>query len=76
MDCKKASEILFLFFDNELDGNLRRPFEEHLALCPGCAHRLDYTKKLLVLVRSRSVRHFAPPRLRVRILTSLPHRQV
>ena len=75
MDCKKVSETLFLFFDNEMDGDLRRPFEEHLARCPVCAHRLSYTEKLLVLVRSRCARHFAPPRLRVRILASLAQRQ-
>jgi mycothiol system anti-sigma-R factor len=76
MDCKKVAESLFLFFDNEMDGKLRAPFEEHLARCPGCAHRLAYTRKLLVIVRSRCVRQFAPPSLRVRILTSLPHRQL
>lgn len=76
MDCNKVAEVLFLFFDNEMDGELRKPFEDHLAHCPCCTDRLHYTERLLVLVRSRCVRQFAPRRLRVRILQSLPHRQI
>jgi len=75
MDCKKATEVLFLFFDNEMEEAQRGPFQEHLSHCPLCAHRLAYTRKLLILVRSRCVRQLAPPRLRSRILASLPHRQ-
>lgn len=75
MDCKKATEVLFLFFDNEMEEDLRAPFQDHLSRCPLCAHRLAYTRKLLIIVRQRCARQLAPPRLRHRILESLPHRR-
>lgn len=75
MDCRRVMEVLFLFFDGELEENLQRPLEDHLSRCPGCNGRLEYTRKLLILVRERCTRQVAPPRLRHRILSSLPHRQ-
>ena len=35
---------------------------------------MNYTHKLLVIVREKCVRCSAPERLRHRILTSMPHR--
>lgn len=75
MECKKVTEVLFLFFDDELEEELKASMQDHLTRCPGCASRLAYTRKLLILVRQRCVRRMAPPRLRARILSSLPHRQ-
>ncbi len=75
MDCRKVSEIAFLYVDNEMGSDLQKPFQDHLSRCPCCASRVDQTRKLIVLVRQRCVRQPAPQRLRVRILTSLPHRQ-
>jgi mycothiol system anti-sigma-R factor len=74
MDCKEVSETLFLFVDNEIDQDLLPPFNDHMARCPGCAQKMDYTRKLLWLVRERCIRCTAPRTLRQRILTSLPHR--
>lgn len=74
MDCKRAAEAIFLFFDNEMDDDLLSPFQEHVSRCGLCAHRMDYTRKVLLLVREHCIRRAAPPRLRLRILTSLPHR--
>ena len=75
MDCRKVMEFIFLFFDGELGEEVRGRLEHHLSRCPGCSHRLKYTRKLLILVRERCTRQMAPPRLRHRILNSLPHRQ-
>lgn len=75
MDCKEVSEVAFLFVDNEMAADLVTPFRDHMARCPGCAQRIDYTRKLLWLVRERCVRCTASQELRVRILTSLPHRR-
>jgi mycothiol system anti-sigma-R factor len=75
MDCKEVSETLFLFVDNEMDSALLPPFRDHVEKCPGCAQRMDYTRKLLWLVRERCIRCTAPQTLRVRILTQLPHRR-
>jgi len=75
MDCKEVSETLFLFVDNEMEAPLQTSFRDHVAKCPGCAQRMDYTRKLLFLVRERCVRCTASQTLRLRILTNLPHRR-
>ena len=75
MDCKEVSETLFLFVDNEMESDLLPTFQAHVAKCPGCAERMDYTRKLLWLVRERCIRCTAPQTLRIRILTNLPHRR-
>lgn len=74
MDCKEVSVVLFLFFDNELEEELLAPFRDHVAGCGHCARQMDYTRKLLLVVRERCHRCAAPDDLRVRILTRMPHR--
>ena len=73
MDCKVVGDSIYLFFDNELDQALLAPFRHHVDGCGTCSRRVDYTRKLLLLVRE-SVRCNAPDRLRLRILTDMPHR--
>jgi mycothiol system anti-sigma-R factor len=75
MDCKEVKETLFLFVDNEMDEERRTPFRDHIARCSGCSKKMNYTLKLILLVRQRCVRCTAPEGLRQRILTSMPHRQ-
>lgn len=75
MNCKRVNEVLYLFFDNELEDDLLAGFRSHMNGCPDCARRLDYTRKLLFLVRECCRRQSAPERLRVRILASMPHRR-
>lgn len=75
MDCKEVKAALFLFFDNELEEDLLTPFKDHVGRCGDCAKNVDYTRKLLLIVRERTFRCTAPERLRHRILTSLPHRR-
>ena len=74
MDCREVGAVLFLFFDNEMEEALLTPFRDHVAGCGECARRMDYTRKLLLIVREKCVRCSAPERLRYRILTNLPHR--
>ena len=75
MNCERVNEVLFLFFDNEMEAELLTPFRDHTDGCPACARRVDYTRKLLVLVRECCHREAAPQRLRLRILAALPHRR-
>lgn len=75
MDCKRVSETIFLFFDNEMEAGERDPFQQHIDHCPECAQQAKYTRKLLLVVRQRCVRCTAPAALHRRILISLPHRQ-
>jgi len=74
MDCREVSAVLFLFFDNEMDEAMLTPFRDHLSGCGDCARRMDYTRKLLLIVRQKCVRCTASESLRSRILTNLPHR--
>jgi mycothiol system anti-sigma-R factor len=74
MDCKEVGAVLFLFFDNEMEEELLTPFRDHVSRCNTCSKRVDYTRKLLVIVREKCIRCTAPDKLRHRILTSMPHR--
>lgn len=76
MDCKEVSAALFLFFDNELEEDLLTPFRDHVGHCGSCSKQVDYTRKLLLIVREKTIRCAAPERLRHRILISMPHRRV
>ena len=76
MNCKQVNlRVVFLFFDNELAETQRLSFKDHVERCPECAKQVDYARRLLVIFRQRCGRQVAPPRLRARILTSLPHRR-
>lgn len=76
MNCRKVREIMFLYTDNEMGEELLVSFREHLDLCPPCARRIDRAVQLITIVRERCTRTAAPPHLRHRILTSLPHRRI
>jgi mycothiol system anti-sigma-R factor len=71
MDCKEVRETIFLFTDGEMGEDLVVSFRAHMALCPDCARQIDYTRKLLLLVRERCCRQSAPERLRHRIHENL-----
>jgi len=71
MDCQQASEVVYRFLDRELDAEALNDFSDHLDRCGHCAGRVAYTRRLLLLVRQRCVRHQAPPQLRERIIVSL-----
>lgn len=74
MNCRSVKEAVFLFTDNEMEEDVVVSFREHLALCPSCERYLRQKKVVLTQIR-RCRRAAAPKRLRVRILTSLPHRR-
>lgn len=74
MDCHRVREAMYRATDNELEPDQLAPFREHLRLCPECDHHYLYVTRLLCLVRERCLRLNAPARLKVRILTSFPHR--
>ena len=74
MDCKEVGTVVFLFFDNEMDEDTLTPFRDHVGRCGHCAKQVDYTRRLLLIVRERTIRCTAPDSLRLRILTRLPHR--
>jgi mycothiol system anti-sigma-R factor len=76
MDCRRASKVIFLYVDNEMEEELLVSFRKHLVLCPECARKIVHAQRVLSLFRQGCGRTRAPERLRQRILTSLPHRRV
>jgi mycothiol system anti-sigma-R factor len=74
MDCRHARESMFRECDNELPTELLAAFREHMSRCASCADELAYLHKLLAVVRGRCGRDAAPVALKVRILSSFPHR--
>ena len=76
MNCSKVREIVFLYTDNELGEELLVSVQEHVVLCPQCARRIEYTQRLLKVVRKGCTRTTAPQRLRKRLLTTLRHPEV
>jgi anti-sigma factor (TIGR02949 family) len=49
MTCEEAFAFLAAYLDQELDGDTRATFEEHLALCPPCIDYLDTYKATIRL---------------------------
>lgn len=74
MDCSKFEEIVFLYSDDQLEQELVVRYRRHIDVCPECARRAAFTRRLLLVLRQRCGRATAPERLRRRILASLPHR--
>ena len=75
MNCRRVKEVIFLYTDNEMEGDLLISFRRHIEVCPGCARQIEHAMRLLTLMRKKCGRASAPERLRHRILTSFPHRQ-
>jgi mycothiol system anti-sigma-R factor len=75
MNCRRVREAVFLYVDNEMEAELVVSFRDHLDLCPGCTRQIEYTLRLLSLVREHCRRATAPEQLRQRILVSFPHRK-
>ena len=71
MNCRKVREVVFVYTDNEMEGELLISFRQHLAMCPECARQTVFAECLVMVVRQRCVRTLAPEQLRQRILTGL-----
>ena len=71
MNCRKVREVVFVYTDNEMEGELLISFRQHLAMCPECARQTVFAERLVMVVRQRCVRTLAPEQLRRRILTGL-----
>jgi predicted anti-sigma-YlaC factor YlaD len=46
MTCQDHKDLMMAYLDNELDGEQKRAFEEHLASCSACAKEMAEFKKL------------------------------
>lgn len=75
MDCHRVREAIYQATTYDLDAELIAPFREHLSRCPDCAHHFVYVGKLVAIVRERCCRQAAPSHLKIRIISSFPHRR-
>lgn len=71
MDCRKVREVVFVYADKEMEGELLVSFEQHVSICPECARETVFAERLVTVVRKRCARALAPEQLRQRILTGL-----
>lgn len=71
MDCRKVREIVFVYADKEMDGELLVSFQQHVSVCPECARETVFAERLVTVVRSKCSRALAPEELRQRILSGL-----
>lgn len=56
MTCEELIQYLSAYIDNELDGELRRDAQEHLATCQHCQIVLNTTQRLIFLGRGQQQR--------------------
>ncbi len=76
MKCRQVTEeLIFLFADNELGGELLVSYRRHVSDCPHCAAEERYARFFLGLVRQPTIRRPAPSGLRSKILAGFPHRR-
>ena len=61
MNCPEAQRLLHAYLDGELDMQNSLEMEQHLRVCPGCAH--DYANSLALrsAIRENSL-YFSPPK--------------
>ena len=71
MNCRKVRRTVYLYVDNEMEGELLISFRQHLEICPPCAREIDFAVRVLSLVRRSCAPAAAPERLRQRIRASL-----
>lgn len=71
MDCRKVREVVFVYADQEMEGELLISFQQHVAICPDCARQTVFAQRLVTVVRKKCARALAPEQLRQRILTGL-----
>ncbi len=74
MDCTHFQRVVFQYTDNELGETQLVEFHQHRDLCRHCERQLALALALKMALRERCRRAVAPRSLRIRILTSLPHR--
>lgn len=67
MPCKRTRRILFLWIDREQAPLPRAPLESHLEHCPACRRRAEEVERIVLMVRSCSIRVEAPVGLADRI---------
>lgn len=66
LSCEEVMELLFVYLDQEVDGNLNERIEQHLHSCRDCYSRAEFERQLRARVQdSGEVR--APERLQKRI---------
>ena len=71
MNCRKVRRTVYLYVDNEMEGELLISFRQHLEICPPCAREIDFAVRVISRVRRSCAPATAPEALRRRIRDSL-----
>ncbi|MFI5071693.1 MAG: anti-sigma factor family protein [Terriglobales bacterium] len=72
MACENNDRLLQGYFDGELDLVRSVEFENHLKMCPECAHELKNQQAMRRALRGADLLEKAPKSLETRIVDSLP----
>lgn len=61
MSCQEFVELVTEYLERSLDDATRQRFDEHMALCPGCATYLDQMRETSQLVGRLDQSHLPEP---------------
>ena len=71
LDCGEALERLYEFLDGELNEDVEKTIEQHLAACARCEPKFAHERVFLQFIAKRAHLEQAPPELRKRLLREL-----
>lgn len=71
LGCDEALERLYEFLDGELNEDVERAIQQHLAACARCEPQFAHERVFLQFIAKRSHLEHAPPELRKRLLREL-----
>lgn len=71
LDCDEALERLFEYLDGELNEDVEKAIEQHLAACARCEPKFAHERVFLQFIAKRAHLEQAPPELRKRLLREL-----
>ncbi len=61
MKCSEAKELFLIYISEEMEGNLKREFEEHLKECASCKKELELLSSFVNNIEEKEVK--VPPEL-------------
>jgi anti-sigma factor (TIGR02949 family) len=64
IDCNEVLERLWAYLDGEADEASCRDLEQHITLCLGCRHQIDFELRLRQIIQVKCRTERAPDKLR------------
>lgn len=69
--CVKVLSLMWVYLDNEIDGEPRHEIVHHLEECPPCADHFEAEEIIRTRIRQTRVTTTTPEGLRTRIVTQI-----